>query len=111
MSQDSNNNSKIVSRVSLMAFARARGPKMQVGEFTNKKTGVSFHSCVFSDKHGDNPCFVAFSSKLGELTPEQIAEQKDELQVVELETEGYENHHFSLCRRGQNSWKDVDLGL
>lgn len=111
MSQNSNNNSsKIVNSWSLMAFARAKGPKMQVGEFTNKESGDKFKSCIFTDKEGERT-FAAFSSKLGELTPRQIVEQKNELQVVELETEGYENHHFALCKQGQNSWEDVDLGL
>ena len=87
---------------SLLAFARMKG-KMQVGEFVNKETGDTFKSCIFTD--GDNNrSFVAFSSKLGELTPRQIAEQKDNLQVVQLEAGNY-----SLCRQGENSWVDVAL--
>lgn len=87
---------------SLLAFARMKG-KMQVGEFVNKETGDTFKSCIFTD--GDNNrSFVAFSSKLGELTPRQIAEQKDNLQVVQLESGNY-----SLCRQGENSWVDVAL--
>lgn len=112
MSQNSNNsqNSKIVNSWSLMAFAKEKGPKMQVGEFTNSNSGDKFKSCIFTNKQGDR-CFVAFATKLGELTPREIAAQKNELQVVELETEGYDEHHFSLCKQGQNSWEDVDLGL
>ena len=87
---------------SLLAFARMKG-KMQVGEFVNKETGDTFKSCIFTD--GDNNrSFVAFSSKLGELTPRQIAEQKDNLQVVQLESGNY-----SLWRQGENSWVDVAL--
>lgn len=87
---------------SLLAFARMKG-KMQVGEFVNKETGDTFKSCIFTDAD-NNRSFVAFSSKLGELTPREIAEQKDNLQVVQLESGNY-----SLCRQGENSWVDVAL--
>ena len=87
---------------SLLSFARMKG-KMQVGSFVNKETGEAFKSAIFTD--GDNNrCFVAFSSKLGELTPAEIVSQKDKLQVVELESGNY-----SLCRQGENAWEDVAL--
>lgn len=89
---------------SLLSFARAHG-KMKVAPFINKETGETFKSCAFVDS--DNAVtLVAFSSNLGELTPQQIAAQKNELQVVELET-----GTFKLCKQGVNSWDDVDLGL
>lgn len=92
---------------SLLAFAKEFG-KMQVGDFTNKETGEEFKSCIFTK--GDTRTFVAFSSKLGVLSPREIAAQKDDLQVVLCETkEGREM--YSLCHQGQNSWEDVDLGL
>lgn len=87
---------------SLLAFARMKG-KMQVGSFVNKETLDTFKSCIFTDKD-NNRTFVAFSSNLGELTPSQIASQKDSLQVVELESGNY-----SLCKVGQNAWEDVAL--
>lgn len=90
---------------SLMAFAKAHG-KMQVGEFANGETGEVFKSCVFTNPSDNSRCFVAFSSKMGELTPKQIAAQKDELQVVQLESGNY-----SLCKVGSNAWEDVDLDL
>ena len=90
---------------SLLAFAKAHG-KMQVGEFANKETGETFKSCIFTNPEDNTRCFVAFSSKMGELTPREIAEQKDSLQVVELESGNY-----SLCKQGANAWNDVDLGL
>ena len=98
-----NNNQGIKNSWSLIAFAKEHG-KMQVGEFANKETGEVFKSCIFTD--GDSRCFVAFSSKMGELSPKEIAQQKDDLQVVQLESGNY-----SLCRVGQNAWEDVDLGL
>ena len=87
---------------SLLAFARMKG-KMQVGSFANKETGETFKSCIFTDTEG-NRSFVAFSSKMGELTPAEISAQKDKLQVVELESGNY-----SLCRQGDNAWEDVNL--
>lgn len=92
---------------SLISFARAHG-KMQVGEFTNGDTGDKFQSCIFTDMAGGR-CFVSFSSNLGVLTPHEIAAQKDNLQVVELEPDENGVSHYSLCKMGDNAWQDVDL--
>ena len=89
---------------SLLSFARAHG-RMKVAPFVNKETGEDFKSCVFVDSEGATT-LVAFSSNLGELTPKQITAQKDSLQVVELES-----GTFKLCKQGNSSWEDVDLGL
>jgi hypothetical protein len=90
---------------SLLSFARTHG-KMQVGDFVNKETGEAFKSCIFTNPEDNSRCFVAFSSKMGELSPREIMEQKDNLQVVELES-----GNFSLCKQGANAWEDVELGL
>ena len=90
---------------SLLAFAKSHG-KMQVGDFVNKETGEAFKSCIFTNPETQDRCVVAFSSKMGELTPQEIAAKKDELQVVELESGNY-----SLCKVGANAWEDVELGL
>ena len=89
---------------SLLSFARAHG-RMKVAPFVNKETGEAFKSCAFIDSDGDTT-LVAFSSNLGELTPQQIAAQKNSLQVVELESGTYK-----LCKQGNSSWEDVDLGI
>lgn len=89
---------------SLISFARAHG-KMKIAPFVNKETGEAFKSCAFVDSDGATT-LVAFSSKLGELSPREISAQKDELQVVELES-----GTFKLCKQGNSSWEDVDLGL
>ena len=91
---------------SLISFAKAHG-RMKVAPFVNKETGECFKSCAFLSSDG-GITLVAFSSKLGELTPAQIAEQKDDLQVVQLESGS-----FKLCKagHGQDTWEDVDLGL
>lgn len=89
---------------SLISFAKQFGPKMQVGEFVNKETGEDFKSCIFTN--GETRTFVAFSSKMGVLSPREIAAKKNELQVVQLES-----GHYSLCKQGENTWEEVDLGL
>lgn len=96
--------STIKNSWSLIAFAKKFGPKMQVGEFVNKETGEDFKSCIFTN--GETRTFVAFSSKMGVLSPREIAAKKNELQVVQLES-GY----YSLCKQGENAWEEVDLGL
>ena len=89
---------------SLISFAKSHG-RMKVAPFVNKETGEAFKSCAFLSSDGEIT-LVAFSSKLGELTPKQIAEQKDDLQVVQLESGS-----FKLCKTGHDTWEDVDLGL
>lgn len=89
---------------SLISFAKTHG-KMKVAPFVNRETGEYFKSCAFLSSEGE-VTLVAFSSKLGELTPKQIATQKDELQVVQLESGTYK-----LCKAGHDTWEDVDLGL
>lgn len=96
--------STIKNSWSLIAFAKEFGPKMQVGEFVNKETGEDFKSCIFTN--GETRTFVAFSSKMGVLSPREIAAKKNELQVVQLES-----GHYSLCKQGENTREEVDLGL
>ena len=89
---------------SLISFAKTHG-RMKVAPFVNRETGECFKSCAFVS-NTDEVTLVAFSSKLGELTPAEIAAQKDDLQVVLLDTGKY-----SLCSKGANQWELVDLGL
>ena len=89
---------------SLISFAKSHG-RMKVAPFVNKETGEAFKSCAFLSPEGEIT-LVAFSSKLGELTPKQIAAQKDDLQVVQLESGS-----FKLCKTGHDTWEDVDLGI
>lgn len=97
-------NAGIKNSWSLISFAKTHG-KMKVAPFVNRETGEYFKSCAFLSSEGE-VTLVAFSSKLGELTPKQIAAQKDELQVVQLESGTYK-----LCKAGHDTWEDVDLGL
>lgn len=89
---------------SLVAFARTHG-KMKVGAFVNKDTGEAFKSCMFVGADNNVTAVVNFSSNLGELTPQQIASMKDDLQVVQLNSGTYK-----LCKSG-STWEEVDLGL
>ena len=99
--EDVNLNERPKNSWNLLEFAKTHG-KMQVGEFANKDTGEVFKSCIFTQPDGTRT-FVAFSMKLGELTPKQIVDMKNELQVVQLESGNY-----SLCKT-DSGWKDVDL--
>ena len=97
------NNVGIRNSYSLLAFAKSHG-KMQVGKFVNKETGEEFSSCIFTNPEDQSRCFVSFSQNLGELSAREIADRKDSLQVVELES-----GNFKLCNVGANNWQDVDL--
>lgn len=90
---------------SLLDFAKSHGKMKVTNEMTNSQTGETFKSCAFVGA-GGAITLVGFSSNLGELTSAQIAAQKDSLQVVELES-----GTFKLCKRGTDSWDDVDLGI
>ena len=95
----------IVNSWSLLAFARERG-RMQVGNFVNKESGELFSSCIFTHPTSGDRVFVGFSPNLGVLSPKEIAAEKNNLQVVQLDTGGYR-----LCKTGENQWEDVDLGI
>ena len=104
----------------LMGFARAHG-KMKLAEFTNQDTGEVYKGCAFVNPETNATCFVSFSSKLGELSAEEIVAQKDKLQVCELNVapdvaerraaNGRQAESYCLCMVGQNAWQDVDLGV
>lgn len=96
------NTSVIVNRWTLLAFASAHG-KMQTGT-AKDKDGVEFKSCSFTNPVTGARTYVGFSSNLGVLSAKEIAEQKDNLQVVQLETGG-----FRLCKQGTSTWEDVEL--
>ena len=77
----------------LTAFSREFG-NMKVEEYVNNDTGELFHSCVFTN--GYTRTFVNFSSKLGELTKEEISKEEDNLVVVQLP-----NGKYKLARKGK----------
>ena len=71
----------------LVSFAREHG-KMKVAPFVNRETGDKFKSCAFIDDK-ENITLVAFWSKLGELTPKEIANNKEYLDVIQLSSGTY----------------------
>lgn len=73
----------IVSVTPLLEFAKLHGKMKVTKELTNPHTGKKFKSCAFIDANG-RVTLVGFSTEIGELTPFQISEQKNYLQVVEL---------------------------
>lgn len=103
MAENTANTSVITNRWTLLEFAKIHG-KMQTGT-AKDKDGVEFKSCSFTNNEGTRT-YVGFSSKLGVLSAKEIAEQKNNLQVVKLDTGGYR-----LCKQGESNWDDVDLGL
>lgn len=78
---------KIEKKWSLLDFAREHG-KMKVAPFVNKETGELFKACAFVD-NDNTTTLVAFSSKLGELSPKEIANNKGRLVVLKLSTGSY----------------------
>ena len=92
---------------SFMDFARKMGqPKRAILDHTNEKGEVEqFAALMFPTKQGDRDfTMVGFSSKLGELSVKEIVERKDELQVVQLESDNY-----YLCAKGNGAWEDINL--
>ncbi len=106
--KEKDNEPTIIESWSLLEFAKENG-KMKVTApmtYVNTKTGEKFvrRACAFihptkKDEKG-KPLFifVNFSSHLGELTPQEISDRKDELVVVK-----YENGTYALdCRQISN---------
>lgn len=76
-------------------FTNEFGPKMQVKEYANGKTGDLFKSCVFTK--GKTRTFVSFSSKLGEHTKQELLDMKDELIVMKVQSGKYKlaKHYYT----------------
>lgn len=105
MSQANN----ISNSYSFIAFCRMNGRLRKV-EFTNKTTGEVFHSLVYPDQHvnpttgqpiitkdgKEGMLSVSFSSKLGELTAQELNTQRHQLQVVRLNSGSYK-----LCKKNE----------
>lgn len=96
-------NSSILQSWSLLEFAK-NYVKMQIGDFVNRNTGEEFKSCMFLKKDGTYD-YVGFHSQLGELTPAEISERKEELKVGLTESGKYVLYDHI------DDWEDVDLGL
>ena len=78
---------QIIQKWDLLEFAKLKG-KMQVGSFVNTESFEEFKCNIFTDNEG-NKCYVSFGAKLGELTPAEIIQRKDHLEVIMLNTGTY----------------------
>lgn len=99
------NNQGIANSWSLIAFAKLNG-RPKLADFVNGETGEAFKSVAFVDGADNVNCLVGFSQNLGELSVPEIIRRKDELRVVQLNSGTYK-----LCKKGESSWQDIDLGI
>lgn len=104
-----NNERGIQDSWSFLAFARLKGLP-HPNHSKNGVTGEEFDNLVCIDDKG-NRTFVAFSAKLGVLSPEQLKAQRKELQVVKLnpDADGKEGGYI-LCKAGNlNIGEAIDI--
>lgn len=94
-----------IKTYTLIDFAMQYGPKMKVGTFRNNKTREEYKTCMFINSNGLRT-FVNFSTELGELTPLQISERKNELMIGQLPT-----GKFILYDNNWKDWADVNLNV
>lgn len=107
---NNNNQRGIKKSWSLLAFVRMKGTPHS-NTSVNTETGERFQNLAFVDD-ADNITFVAFSSKLGVLKPEEIKARKHELQVVKLNPDPKTNKEggYLLCKAGNlNLGEAIDL--
>lgn len=93
-----------------LADFRANNGKMSINKFYDEKNKEYFTSCVFTKENVDGKksyTFVAFSNKLGVLTPAEVKARKDELQVVLTKTEAGKDRYVlcTTCLTGE----EVDI--
>lgn len=104
---------------SLLGFAASHG-KPSLATF-KKGTEDEFKGVAFTNPEDGAVTFVSFSSNLGELSAQEVAARKSELQVCELNVspelaakraeEGRQIESYTLCMVGQNAWEAIDLGI
>ena len=112
MDTKNNNNGQITGNFTLMAFALQHGKKLQAGNYVNKKTQQPFVALTFPKDPAD--IMVSVSSKLGKFNDKEdlkkfVLENKDKLQVVQIDNPEYEKPLFSLCWQGAKDVTDIDL--
>lgn len=103
---ETQNNRKPVNSWSLTTFARNHG-KMKIGSFVNKETGEVFKAPYFVNPTDNSVTMISFSSKLGELSAQEIAQRQHELQVCQYE----DMKTLKLCKAGILNGEDVELDL
>ena len=101
-----NNNSGVLNSWSFVEFSH-KFAKLKYAKSLVNKAGEKFTSLVGVSTEGDYT-FINFSNNLGVLTPAELKEKKDSLQVV-LNTGAKGQKVYTLCNRGANSWEDIDI--
>ena len=112
--------SKILNSWTLMEFGTEFGRVVNRQEW-NPEGGQPFHTLSFRpSKESNKATYVHYSSKMGELSPKQLKEQKDGLQIVQVEVDeetkasraakGQQLESYKLCRKGElNFGEEVEL--
>lgn len=96
--------------------------KLKIAKLVNSNTGDSFKTCAFQrpilDDEGKqvvdakgkpafNVTFCGFAQRIGELTPQEIKDRIDELQVLYVKATG----KYKLTTVGGEAWEDVDIDV
>lgn len=84
---------------SLLSFAKTFGPKMQVGSFTEEIYNIIYRACVFTKSNGTKT-YVYFFHELGELSPQEIKDRKNELYIGKVP-----NGDYFLYSKSNKGWK------
>lgn len=99
----------VVNSWTLQQFRNLKGT-FKLAKCVNSETGEDF-TCIAcehptkTDSEGKpSLCFVSFAKKLGELTPREIKNRANTLQVIENE-EG----RYTLCSKGDGGWETIDF--
>lgn len=105
---------EIINSWSFMAFANeVVGAKhCTIQPYKNKKTGDDFKSVDLTNAKGE-VTHINFSRNLGELTGQELRDQRFDLQILQFpdttdEETGEVKKHFCLCKKGIQG-EDVDL--
>lgn len=109
---ENNNKGQITANFTLMTFAMNHGKSLQAGNYTNKKTNLPFVALTFPKDPAD--IMVSVSSKLGKFNDKEelkkfVLENKDKLQVVQIDNPDYDKPLFSLCWQAVHDVTDIDL--
>lgn len=86
-SKSEDSKAKVIQTWSLIDFARNHG-KMQIGTFHQEEFNIIYKACIFT--LNSERTYVYFSSELGELTPQEIVNRKNQLKVAKLSNGTYE---------------------
>ena len=117
-------NENIIASWSFLTFVQNHGGKAFVAPFVDKKKGTPFTSVVCKKNKDDKEekgTLVNFSSKMGPLSNMEIAQQFNDLQVIQRvvepevlarrKAEGRQLETYILCRKGESSWDEIPLPI